>query len=169
MSCGQYAAMLGFYAPYVYICKRAELNGASSDDAAMLLSLIGARACVRAHTCAGITNTAGRVVYGWLADRQWVSSQTLVNMSMLMVAVANCALAATAAYVCAVVYALVFGFIVGRVSMKCCMLTLPHSIVPVTHISRARRAGGRRAIDECLWSVVRVSRRGTDIRLADGR
>jgi predicted MFS family arabinose efflux permease len=121
MSCSQYAAMLGFYAPYVYICKRAELNGASSDDAAILLSLIGARACVRTHTCAGITNTAGRVVYGWLADRQWVSSQTLVNMSMLMVAVANCALAATAAYVCAVVYALVFGFIVGRVSVKCCM------------------------------------------------
>jgi MFS family permease len=58
------------------------------------------------------------VAYGWLADRQWVSSQTLVNASLLMVAVANCALAATVAYVCAFVYALVFGFIVGRIIDK---------------------------------------------------
>ena len=93
--------MLGFYAPYVFIGKRAEHNGATADQATALLSAIG------------ITNTIGRVAYGWLADRQWITSQTIVNVSLLAVAVVNCAFAFTSAYEAAVAYALTFGFVVG--------------------------------------------------------
>lgn len=59
--------MLGFYVPFVYIIDLAMSRGCSDGQATLLLSIIG------------ITNTVGRVFFGWVADRRWLTALTINN------------------------------------------------------------------------------------------
>ncbi|XP_052265124.1 monocarboxylate transporter 14-like isoform X2 [Dreissena polymorpha] len=73
---GNVFAMIGFYVPYVFLVDRAILLGVEQTRASLLLSVIG------------ITNTIGRVLSGLLADRPWMNSLMLNNVSMLVAGVA---------------------------------------------------------------------------------
>ncbi|UYV83097.1 hypothetical protein LAZ67_22002212 [Cordylochernes scorpioides] len=64
--------MLGFNVPFMYIPECAGLRGVDKNSAAFLLSVIG------------ITNTLGRVLVGWLADRPGVSALLLNNVSIII-------------------------------------------------------------------------------------
>ncbi|XP_067128273.1 LOW QUALITY PROTEIN: monocarboxylate transporter 12-like [Centruroides vittatus] len=64
--------MMGFYIPFVYITDSSTLKGIPKSDAAFILSIIG------------ITNTLGRMVFGWFADRPRVSSLWVNNVCLLL-------------------------------------------------------------------------------------
>ena len=51
---------------------RAILIGIDKDDASFLLSVVG------------IANTLGRIVLGFLSDRQWINRLYLYNMSLAL-------------------------------------------------------------------------------------
>jgi len=64
---------LGFYVPFMYLPSLVQTNkDISGDEAAMVLSVIG------------ISNTLGRILTGWLADRPGVSSLSLTSLSLLL-------------------------------------------------------------------------------------
>lgn len=67
--------MVGFYVPYVYITDSSIMKGVSPDRAAFLLSVIG------------ITNTFGRLLFGWLSDRPGVSALLVNNISIALTGV----------------------------------------------------------------------------------
>uniref|UniRef100_A0A0N5AND7 MFS domain-containing protein n=1 Tax=Syphacia muris TaxID=451379 RepID=A0A0N5AND7_9BILA len=64
-------AMLGFYVPFVFPFDLAVSNGISSDDAKNLVSLIG------------FANTLGRLLFGWLSDKKWLSALTINNICLI--------------------------------------------------------------------------------------
>jgi len=64
---------LGFYVPFVYLPSMASSHeGISSDQAALLLSIIG------------ISNTIGRIISGYMSDFAWVDSLFVVNCSLIL-------------------------------------------------------------------------------------
>ena len=101
-------AMLGFYAPFVYIGARSVANGqdgsVTADDGALLLSFIG------------VSNTLGRVFFGWLADRRWFTSLNITSSCLLVCATANLTLIITTSYASAAIYGVVFGFAISSVT-----------------------------------------------------
>lgn len=52
---------IGFNVPYVYIVPKAKSMDLTSDEASLLLSVIG------------IANTIGRIILGYIADKPWVN------------------------------------------------------------------------------------------------
>uniref|UniRef100_A0A183C455 MFS domain-containing protein n=1 Tax=Globodera pallida TaxID=36090 RepID=A0A183C455_GLOPA len=64
-------AMLGFYVPFVYLTDLASSKGISDVEATFLLPFIG------------IANTLGRVFFGWVADRRWVTALSITNFSLV--------------------------------------------------------------------------------------
>ncbi|CAJ0933487.1 unnamed protein product, partial [Mesorhabditis belari] len=93
--------MMGFYIPFVFLKDLALFKGISEDEAMYLVPIIG------------VTNTVGRVICGWLADRQFVSSLTINNFSLV-----TCGLLCFVApfcntYTTLVVYAALFGLIIS--------------------------------------------------------
>lgn len=93
--------MLGFYVPFVFLIELAVSEGISLSEATLLLSLIG------------IANTFGRVFFGWMADRRWVSALTITNWSLISCGLltAFCPLFPT--YLMLITYSCLFGFIVS--------------------------------------------------------
>ena len=53
------------------------LMGIEKDDASFLLSVVG------------IANTLGRIVLGFLSDRQWINRLYLYNMSLAICGIGN--------------------------------------------------------------------------------
>lgn len=94
-------AMLGFYAPFVFITDRAIARGIEVSQAAILLSIIG------------VANTFGRVASGWFADKQWTSALIATNVSLLVCGTSNLLLIATSQFYLSVTYSIVFGFMIG--------------------------------------------------------
>ncbi|XP_015912580.1 monocarboxylate transporter 9 isoform X2 [Parasteatoda tepidariorum] len=64
--------MIGFYVPYVYITDSCITKGIPAEKAAFVLSMIG------------ITNTIGRLLFGWIADRPGVSSLLVNNVTIVL-------------------------------------------------------------------------------------
>jgi len=64
--------MLGFYVPFFFVANFATKKGIPSDQSSFLLSIIG------------ITNTFGRIFFGWLSDRPKMNALLLNNICMLL-------------------------------------------------------------------------------------
>ncbi|CAD5222569.1 unnamed protein product [Bursaphelenchus xylophilus] len=93
--------MLGFYVPLVFIIDLAQTRGATVSEGTALLSVIG------------VTNTVGRVFFGWMADRRWLSALTISNASLIL-----CGMLTMACYFCGLYtmlmgYAALFGFVIS--------------------------------------------------------
>lgn len=94
--------MIGFYVPYVYITDSSTMKGVSSDKAAFLLSVIG------------ITNTVGRLLFGWFADRPGVSALLVNNISILLTGVCVFCLPFCSTYTTIVIDCVLFGLFVCK-------------------------------------------------------
>jgi MCP family monocarboxylic acid transporter-like MFS transporter 14 len=93
--------MLGFYIPFVYIIELAKTRDATQQQATLLVSIIG------------ITNTFGRVLFGWAADRRWVTALAINNFSLLFCGILTAAVPLASNYVMLTGYSVLFGFVVA--------------------------------------------------------
>lgn len=114
--------MIGFYVPYVYITDSSIMKGVSPDKAAFLLSVIG------------ITNTVGRLLFGWFADRPGVSALLVNNISIVLTGFCVFCLPFCNNYTAIVVDCVLFGLFVckyvlnmfskGFLNILMCMCTM---------------------------------------------
>lgn len=93
--------MLGFYVPFVFLIELAISRGATLSEATFLLSIIG------------ISNTFGRVFFGWMADRRWVTALTITNCSLICCGLLTIFCPFLPNYPMLIAYAGLFGFIVA--------------------------------------------------------
>ncbi|KAL8617829.1 hypothetical protein ACOMHN_040177 [Nucella lapillus] len=93
--------LLAFFIPFFYITKKAENIGMHEDEAVFLLSVIG------------ITNTIGRGISGWIADRPWANVLHLNNGALIVAGVGTMMVAFTQSFSLLCVYAATFGFCVA--------------------------------------------------------
>ncbi|EJW88032.1 major facilitator superfamily transporter [Wuchereria bancrofti] len=93
--------MLGFYVPFMFLIDMAVAKGHTKASGSLLLSVIG------------ITNTIGRIAFGWLADRGWLSALTINNFSLLGCGVLTCLCPLFPGYGGLLVYSILFGFIIS--------------------------------------------------------
>ncbi|CAG5118616.1 unnamed protein product [Candidula unifasciata] len=71
-----FVTLLAFYVPFFYFPEKGVLVGMSESSATFLLSIVG------------ITNTIGRLLCGWLADRPWVNTLHLNNSALILAGIA---------------------------------------------------------------------------------
>lgn len=93
--------MLGFYVPLVFIIDLATTRQATIAEGTALLSVIG------------VTNTVGRVFFGWVADRRWLSALTISNISLLTCGALTMGCFVANSYYLLMVYAALFGFVIS--------------------------------------------------------
>ncbi|KAK2148417.1 hypothetical protein LSH36_499g02041 [Paralvinella palmiformis] len=93
---------LGFCIPYVFLPDRAKLLGCSRKQGAFLISIIG------------ISNTVGRVVFGFLSDRKGVNRLMLYCTVLTLCGISTMASSLCVTYPLLAVYAGLFGCFVGR-------------------------------------------------------
>lgn len=96
-----FCTSIGFNMPFIFLTDRAVDEGISEGQAKWLVSIVG------------ISNTVGRVLFGFMADRKGVNRLFLYNTALLIcgVATALCPLCST--FPLLVVYACVFGLFIG--------------------------------------------------------
>lgn len=92
---------IGFNVPYVYIVSRARELGMTTDDASVLLAIIG------------IANTVGRIILGYLSDKPWVNRLLVYNMCLTICGIATALSAFCLDFTTMAIYATVFGFTIG--------------------------------------------------------
>ncbi|ELT99746.1 hypothetical protein CAPTEDRAFT_22666, partial [Capitella teleta] len=105
-------AFTGFFTPFMYIVENAILLGVDENSATFLLSILG------------ICNISGRLIAGWLADRNWTDSVLIHNIALILAGVATALVPLFTSYVMMVTYCIVFGSCIAS------FITL-RSIVPV--------------------------------------
>ncbi|VDM39492.1 unnamed protein product [Toxocara canis] len=88
--------MLGFYVPFMFVIDMAVEKGITKENASLLLSVIG------------ITNTLGRIAFGWIADRGWVSALTINNASLISCGILTCICPLLPNFVALIGYAILF-------------------------------------------------------------
>lgn len=93
--------MMGFYIPFVFLKDLAHTHGVTASDSRYLVPVIG------------ITNTFGRVFFGWLADRGYVSALTINNFSLLACGGLTLAAPFLSTFPLQALYASLFGFIIS--------------------------------------------------------
>uniref|UniRef100_A0A0N4Z7X8 MFS domain-containing protein n=1 Tax=Parastrongyloides trichosuri TaxID=131310 RepID=A0A0N4Z7X8_PARTI len=94
-------AMLGFYVPFVYLINLAELRGASKDNSSLFLSIMG------------VSNTIGRVITGWLADKPWCVALTFNNTSLIVGGILLCLMPLTTGFYGLMTITILYGFVVS--------------------------------------------------------
>ncbi|XP_071126386.1 monocarboxylate transporter 12-like isoform X1 [Mytilus edulis] len=92
---------LGFNAPYVYLPDRAEEKGMNKLDSAFLLSVIG------------ISNTFGRILFGWIADRKGVNRLLLYGTALVICGTVNVMNPLNDSKIYLMIYASVYGMFIG--------------------------------------------------------
>lgn len=97
-----FCTSIGFNMPFIFLTDRAVDEGIDAESAKWLVSVIG------------ISNTVGRVIFGFLADRPGVNRLLLYNTALTIcgIATALCPLCST--YPLLVLYACVFGVFIGK-------------------------------------------------------
>ncbi|VDP12371.1 unnamed protein product [Onchocerca flexuosa] len=93
--------MLGFYVPFMFLIDMAVAKGHSKGSGSLLLSVIG------------VTNTIGRIAFGWLADRGWLSALTINNFALIGCGLLTCLCPLLPGYGGLMVYSVLFGFIIS--------------------------------------------------------
>ncbi|CDW55106.1 MFS 1 domain containing protein [Trichuris trichiura] len=103
--------MLGFYVPFVYLTAYAESLGSTKEQSSLLLSVIG------------ITNTIGRVLFGWISDQRWVTALTINNISLLFCGALTSLCMVFGSYTLLMTYSVLFGlFIAPYISLTAVIL-----------------------------------------------
>lgn len=97
-----FCTSIGFNMPYIYLPDRAHEKGISEKDSAMLVSVIG------------IANTAGRIIFGWMADRPHVNRLMLYNTALVICGVATALSPLNDSFAWLVLYAAIFGAFIGK-------------------------------------------------------
>lgn len=97
-----FCTSIGFNMPYIYLPDRAHEKGISESDSAFLVSVIG------------IANTLGRIIFGWMADRQWVNRLMLYNTALVICGIATALSPLDDSKTFLLCYAAVFGAFIGR-------------------------------------------------------
>ncbi|XP_013779101.1 monocarboxylate transporter 12-like [Limulus polyphemus] len=93
---------IGFNVPYLYIKARAmEMGIAEDENASFLLSVIG------------ITNTASRVIFGYLSDKNWMNRLWLYSYSLIICGISTASSSLCNTYILMAVYAATFGATTG--------------------------------------------------------
>uniref|UniRef100_A0A158PCL8 MFS domain-containing protein n=1 Tax=Angiostrongylus cantonensis TaxID=6313 RepID=A0A158PCL8_ANGCA len=93
--------MMGFYIPFVFLKDLARTHGIESNTSRYLVPVIG------------VTNTIGRVFFGWLADREYVSALTINNFSLIACGLLTLAAPLLPSLSLQLTYAALFGFIIS--------------------------------------------------------
>ncbi|VDM61796.1 unnamed protein product [Angiostrongylus costaricensis] len=93
--------MMGFYIPFVFLKDLARTHGIESNASRYLVPIIG------------VTNTIGRVFFGWLADRGYVSALTINNFSLIACGLLTLAAPLLPSLSLQLTYAALFGFIIS--------------------------------------------------------
>lgn len=93
--------MLGFYVPFMFLIDMAVSKSIDKNTASYLLSVIG------------ITNTLGRIAFGWVADRGWFSALSISNTALILCGLLTCICPLLSNFLALVVYATFFGFIIS--------------------------------------------------------
>lgn len=99
-----FCTSIGFNMPFIFLTDRAVDEGIDEESAKWLVSAIG------------ISNTVGRVVFGFLADRQGVNRLALYNTALTICGVATALCPLCSSYPLLVLYACVFGLFIGKLS-----------------------------------------------------
>lgn len=93
--------LLAFFIPFFYLTMKSEEIGMGEDESVFLLSVIG------------ITNTIGRVISGWIADRPWSNVLHLNNGALIIAGAATIYCAFCESYALLCIYAAGFGFCIA--------------------------------------------------------
>lgn len=93
---------IGFNMPYIFLPERAREANIDANRAAFLISIIG------------ITNTLGRVLFGWLSDRPYVNRIMLYNSALTVCGIATALSPFCYNYELLCLYAAVFGLFIGE-------------------------------------------------------
>ncbi|XP_026683138.1 monocarboxylate transporter 14-like [Diaphorina citri] len=103
--------MAGLYVPFVYLVDAAKVAGIEDGQASFLLSVIG------------ITNTFGRVIFGYIADFPSVNSLLLNNLCLVVCTLSVGAIPVCLSYFHYVIVAVFFGTAVsGYISLTSIIL-----------------------------------------------
>lgn len=138
--------MLGFYIPYVYITDSSMMKGIPSDQAAFLLSIIG------------ITNTVGRLFFGWVSDRPSVDALLVNNVSLIFCGFCILAIPFCQTYTALVIDCTLFGvFVCKNLSINQFLLSKYSNIFYTTPFSNFFSAAYI-----CLTSIILVDLLGLD-------
>ena len=92
---------IGFCVPYIYLPDRGKQMEFSNRDAAFLVSIVG------------ISNTIGRIVFGYLADFKCVNRLMLYNTVLLLCGIVSIASSLCLTYPLMASYAAAFGLFIG--------------------------------------------------------
>ncbi|VDN57707.1 unnamed protein product [Dracunculus medinensis] len=88
-------SMLGFYVPFMFTIDMAIKLKIMPEKASLLLSIIG------------------RIAFGWIADRGWISSLSMNNASLIICGLLTCACPFLNDFISLACYASLFGFIIA--------------------------------------------------------
>ena len=97
-----FCTSIGFNMPFIFLTDRAVDEGISEEQAKWLVSIIG------------ISNTVGRVLFGFMADKKGVNRLLLYNSALTICGVATALCPLCFNYPLLVVYACVFGLFIGK-------------------------------------------------------
>ena len=92
----------GFYIPFTYIPDFAEDCGMTSQQSALIISIIG------------ILNTVARVMVGWIADRPWADALILNSVALVVGGVSTMFVPYFVNFGLMATYAVVFGVAIGK-------------------------------------------------------
>lgn len=73
-----FATSLGFNVPYVYLADQAKMLDLTTKEGSYLLSIIG------------IANTFGRIILGYLSDKDWVNRLWVYNVCLTICGLGKC-------------------------------------------------------------------------------
>jgi len=93
---------IGFCIPYIYLPSRGQVMGFGMQRSAFLVSIIG------------ISNTVGRIFFGYLADFKWVNRLLLYNSVLLLCGITSIASSLCVNYGLMATYAASFGLFIGK-------------------------------------------------------
>lgn len=94
---------IGYCVPYIFLPERAQSMGiADRKQASFLVSIIG------------ITNTIGRIVFGWIADFKFVNRLMLYNTVLVLCGIVSLLSGLCTTYPTMSFYAASFGLLVGE-------------------------------------------------------
>lgn len=96
----------GFFIPFTYIPDLADDFGMSSQQGAMLISIIG------------ILNTVARVLVGWLADRPWADALKINSVALLIGGGTTMFVPYYSHFGAMATYCVVFGICIGMYSQN---------------------------------------------------
>ncbi|CAD6185095.1 unnamed protein product [Caenorhabditis auriculariae] len=93
--------MMGFYIPFVFLKDLANENKVDPASSRYLVPIIG------------VTNTVGRVFFGWFTDQGYISALNINNLALLICGVLTLACPFMPSFVGLTVYSSLFGFFIS--------------------------------------------------------